>query len=60
MTLKYYNRMIWSLPVLLTVNGKKIAYIGEINPAVLTQWELEVPVTAFELNLTELHGIIKK
>ncbi|MCH8003460.1 MAG: phenylalanine--tRNA ligase subunit beta [Nanoarchaeota archaeon] len=41
-------------------SGKKIAYIGEINPAVLTQWELEVPVTAFELNLTELYEIIKK
>jgi phenylalanyl-tRNA synthetase beta chain len=41
-------------------NGKKIAYIGEINPRVLQNWELEVPVTAFELNLTELYGIINK
>ena len=42
------------------VNGKKIAYIGEINPLVITNWELEMPVTAFELNLTELYGIMKK
>jgi len=42
------------------INGKKVAYIGEISPMVLTQWELEVPVTAFELNLTDLYGIIKK
>ncbi len=41
-------------------NGKKIAYIGEINPGVLQNWELEIPVTAFELNLSELYGIINK
>jgi phenylalanyl-tRNA synthetase beta chain len=39
------------------INGKKIAYIGEINPGVLQNWELEVPVTVFELNLRELYGI---
>jgi phenylalanyl-tRNA synthetase beta chain len=42
------------------VNGKKIAYIGEISPQVLQNWGLEVPVTAFELNLTELYGIFNK
>ncbi len=41
-------------------NGKKVAYIGEINPAVLQNWELEMPVTAFELNLSELYGVINK
>ncbi len=35
-------------------NGKKVAYIGEISPSVLENWEIDVPVTAFELNLTEL------
>jgi len=40
------------------INGKKIAYIGEINPKVITNWQLEVPVTAFELNLTDLYKII--
>lgn len=42
------------------VNGKKVAYIGEIAPAVLQNWELEIPVTAFELNLTELYSLINK
>jgi len=42
----------------ISVKGKKIAYIGEINPIVLENWELENPVTAFELNLTELFEVI--
>ena len=41
------------------VNGKKIAYIGEISPNVINNFELEVPVSAFELNLTELYNSIK-
>jgi len=44
----------------IVANGKKIAYIGEINPVVIQNWELEVPVTAFELNLTELYEIINR
>jgi phenylalanyl-tRNA synthetase beta chain len=43
----------------VVVNGKKAAYIGEINPRVLQNWELEVPVTVFELNLTELYSQTK-
>ena len=42
------------------VSGKKVAYIGEIAPTVLQNWELEIPVTAFELNLTELYHLINK
>lgn len=44
----------------ISVNDKKIAYVGEINPIVLENWELEIPVTALELNVTELFDIIKK
>ncbi|MBS3098198.1 phenylalanine--tRNA ligase subunit beta [Candidatus Woesearchaeota archaeon] len=36
------------------VNGKKVAYIGEISPNVLDNHGLEVPVVGFELNLTNL------
>jgi len=43
----------------ISVKGKNLAYVGEINPKVLQNWELENPVTAFELNLTELFEIIK-
>ncbi len=42
------------------VKGKKIAYLGEINPKVLENWNLDMPVAALELNLTELFGIIEK
>ena len=44
----------------VSANGKNIAYIGEIHPQVLSNWNLEVPVAAFELNLTELFEIINK
>ncbi|MBD3164902.1 phenylalanine--tRNA ligase subunit beta [Candidatus Woesearchaeota archaeon] len=36
------------------VGHKKVAYIGEINPVVLSNWELDMPAAAFELNLSEL------
>lgn len=38
----------------IAVNGKKVAYIGEINPEVLENFELDVPVATLELNLTDL------
>ena len=41
------------------VNDKKLAYIGEISPEVITNWELEMPVAALELNLSELFKFIK-
>lgn len=44
----------------VSVNGKNIAYIGEINPEVLSKWDLQMPVSAFELNLTDLFEAINK
>jgi len=41
------------------VNGKKVAYIGEISPEVISNWDLEMPATAFELNLTGLFEVMK-
>ena len=41
------------------VKGKKLAFIGEVNPEVLHNWDLVVPVSAFELNLTELYSLVK-
>lgn len=40
------------------VGKKKVAYIGEISPKVLQNFQLEMPVSAFELNLTELFDLI--
>ncbi len=41
------------------VKGRKIAYLGEINPEVLSRWGFEMPVSALELNLSELFEIIE-
>ena len=44
----------------IVVGGKKVAYIGEIYPKVLENWGVGQPVSCFELNLTEIFGIVKK
>jgi phenylalanyl-tRNA synthetase beta chain len=36
------------------VSKKHVALIGEIHPSVLQNWGIEVPVVAFEINLSEL------
>jgi len=38
----------------VSVNGKDVAYIGEIHPSVLRNFGLEMPVSVFELNLSLL------
>lgn len=43
----------------VSVNGKNIAYIGEISPVVLNNLGLIVPVSALEINLTELFDAVK-
>ncbi|MBD3310293.1 phenylalanine--tRNA ligase subunit beta [Candidatus Woesearchaeota archaeon] len=42
----------------VTVNKKKVAYIGEISPQVLSAWDLQMPVSCFELNLTDLFNAV--
>ncbi|MCK4335974.1 MAG: phenylalanine--tRNA ligase subunit beta [Candidatus Aenigmarchaeota archaeon] len=44
----------------VSVNGKKIAYIGEIHPKVLDNFGIEQPVCAFEVNLSDMLEILKK
>ncbi len=44
----------------VSAKGKKIAYIGEIHPQVLDNFGLEQPACAFEVNLSDLLGILKK
>ena len=43
----------------INVNGKDIAYIGEIHPEVLNNFELEMPVAALEIHLTKLFETLK-
>lgn len=40
--------------------GEKVAYIGEMNPAVLENFELTMPVACLELNLTELFKLVNR
>lgn len=44
----------------VVVNNKKIAYIGEINPKILSKNSIEVPVVGLELNLTDLFESINE
>ena len=41
----------------ISVNGNDVAYIGEISPVVLKNFDLNMPVAALELNLTELFSL---
>jgi len=43
----------------ISVNEKKVAYLGEIHPKVLSNFNIEMPVSGFELNLTEIFEITK-
>ena len=36
------------------VGSKGVAYIGELSPEALSNWEVGMPVACFELNLTEI------
>ena len=44
----------------VSYSGKGIAYIGEIHPQVLENFELGMPVAMFELNISELFGLVKE
>ncbi len=41
-------------------NNKAVAYVGEISPEVLSNFGIEMPVSAFELNLSEIFNIFLK
>jgi phenylalanyl-tRNA synthetase beta chain len=42
----------------LTVNGKEVGVLGEVNPVVLANFGLETPVAAFELSVDGLVKLI--
>lgn len=44
----------------ISFSGKEIGYIGEIHPQVLENFELEIPVSALELNITELFSLFQE
>ncbi len=49
-----HNSFILGRAGRLVVNGIKVGYLGEIHPTVLSNFKLEMPVAALEINLTEL------
>ncbi|MAG50734.1 phenylalanine--tRNA ligase subunit beta [archaeon] len=40
------------------VKNQKVAYIGEVSPKVITNWDLTMPIVALELNLSDLFDTI--
>jgi phenylalanyl-tRNA synthetase beta chain len=44
----------------VVVNKTKTAYIGELSPEVLSNFGIEIPASAFELNISELFKILNK
>jgi phenylalanyl-tRNA synthetase beta chain len=44
----------------IIVQGKEIGKIGEIHPKVLNNWELEVPVSCFEIDLGKIFETLKR
>ncbi len=40
----------------IVIEGNEVGVLGEIHPAVLTQWELTVPVAALEIDMEKLFG----
>ncbi|MBN2881691.1 phenylalanine--tRNA ligase subunit beta [Candidatus Woesearchaeota archaeon] len=44
----------------VSYENKEIAYMGEIHPQILENFELEMPVAALELNITDLFELVKE
>lgn len=44
----------------IVAGNEKLAYLGEVSPAVLLNWGIDMPIASFELNLTVLHKLIRK
>jgi phenylalanyl-tRNA synthetase beta chain len=42
----------------ITISGKEVAFLGEIHPQLLESFEIENPVTAFELDLEAAFKIV--
>jgi phenylalanyl-tRNA synthetase beta chain len=41
-------------------DNKKIGFVGEFSPEVLINWELDLPVVGFEIEMEEIMKFIKK
>jgi phenylalanyl-tRNA synthetase beta subunit len=41
-----------------SINGQPLCWAGEIHPRVLERWDLEMPVTALEMDVDLLYSVI--
>lgn len=39
----------------IMLNNKKIGYMGEINPSILKNWHIKMPIASFEISLDEIY-----
>jgi len=53
-----HNSFIPGRVARISVKNKEIAYIGELHPKIIENFGLEFPITALELNLTELFDLL--
>jgi phenylalanyl-tRNA synthetase beta chain len=54
-----HNSFIPGRVARVSLNNKKVAYLGELHPKILENFGLEMPVAALELNISELFDIVK-
>lgn len=43
----------------ISVKGKQLAFMGELHPAVIKNFDISMPVAALELNVTDLFDILR-
>lgn len=53
-----HNSFIAGRTARISVKGKKVAYIGEIHPEVISNFDIKMPMACFELNLTDLFELM--
>lgn len=55
---EYHSTFIEGRTAEILIDGISVGTIGEINPAVLNNVALEMPVAAFEVNLDRIHDLV--
>ncbi|MBI3034508.1 phenylalanine--tRNA ligase subunit beta [Candidatus Woesearchaeota archaeon] len=59
-TEKEHKSFIKGRSASLIVAGREVGIFGEINPAVLSNWGIEMPVSAVEINISDLYETDEK
>jgi phenylalanyl-tRNA synthetase beta chain len=52
-----HNSFIHGRVANIQIKGKNVGLLGEINPQVLDNWDLKIPICALEINLENLHKL---